>query len=254
MIPQLEAFSPTAECLRCKTFDTRTLYIYVEASQRRHRCNKCHFRFNTEMLDVEANEPTAEHIAAVRDASITLKHLPDNRYPTIDRRGTWERIGHPIRVSQIGELVAVYRCRKCGGSAILLRGQFYGAKQCECVIAASVEYYRRKRTERLQRQQPSIADRARANGVPPNVAYVRLRVLGWALERAVTQPVPKKRTTKPPKTSQRKTTIAEMARANGVPPRVAYLRLHQLKWDLQRAVTQPVREKKKNRERGDQCE
>ena len=260
MIPQLPSFSPTAECPKCKTYDTVTVVVYRKVGRRQHLCRQCSAKFYTAMEDIESNEPAAEHIAAVQDAWRSLQHLPANRYPTIDRRGTWERIGHPVRICQEGDLAAVYRCRDCGKSSLLLRYSFLSRTRCECIIRHEAELRRRKAADRIATNKKaarsfphSIAAMARANGISPNSARNRL-CLGWDLERAVTQPIRKKDTTKPPKTSQRKTSIAEMARANGVPPRVAYLRLFSLKWDLQRAVSQPVRNKKKNRKRGSQCE
>lgn len=205
MIPQLSSFSPTAECSKCRTFDTVTLVVYRKVGKRQHLCRKCNARFYTEMIDVDANEPTAEHIATIRAANVTLKHLPPNQYPAVDQNSMWERIGHPMRISQIGGMVAVYRCVKCNKSKILRRYQFRNLMSCECVIVAMRDFCQRKAADR--RKKKTVSNRPQS--------------------------------------------IADMARVNGVSPVVAYHRLFGLKWDLQRAVSQPVRKLRKNRKKGD---
>jgi hypothetical protein len=177
--PVIQKFEPTCQCEHCKSYRTIITYTSPQKRQRGHRCHECGRTFRSTMLDLPEREPSEE---AIRDAIERAKS------ETNDRKGYWTRVGRFIRVkdgrARNENTVAVYRCDLCQKTSLLTRQQFSDRKLCDCQSFdpdSPCDQFRKATGK-------SVSAAAKANGVPPSAALLRIRK-GWDMKRAVTEPV-----------------------------------------------------------------
>lgn len=181
-VPTIELFSPRCQCPHCESYQTIVTYTDKPRQRRGHRCSDCGRSFQSEMLDVPEDEPTAE---TIREAIERVKT------PIVDRKGYWTRIGSFVRIGRgrtAEDSLAVYRCELCRKPSLLTRPQFHGRKLCECQA-----FDPQNRSDQFRKTKgQSVSAAAKANGVAVNVALIRVRK-GWDFDRAVSEPVRSKR-------------------------------------------------------------
>lgn len=174
----LEEFEPRCKCPQCGSYNTETTYTKPRKKRRGHRCHDCQLPFQSAMLDVPENEPTAE---VIREAIERVKS------PMMDRKGYWTRIGSFVRISAVrtaGSIVAVYRCELCRKPEVLSRQQFTSRKLCACQAfdpESPSDQFRKTMGQ-------SVSAAAKANGLAVHVVDARVRA-GWNFERAISEPV-----------------------------------------------------------------
>ncbi|WP_340397784.1 hypothetical protein NST50_05220 [Paenibacillus sp. FSL E2-0202] len=73
--------------------------------------------------------------------------------------------------------------------------------------------------------------RADANGIHAAALEQRVRVYGWNIDRAASQPL---------RTQQDRSLWREIAEKNGITPDAFYRRINQYGWEIERAATEPL--------------
>lgn len=81
---------------------------------------------------------------------------------------------------------------------------------------------------------PSEYEQAQANGISAKCLEGRIRKMGWGKQRAITQPVQKRRP------FQKSSHWAKIAEQNGIEYHTFYHRVHAYGWTPERAATQPI--------------
>lgn len=85
----------------------------------------------------------------------------------------------------------------------------------------------------------SIASMARAWGKPPNVVNMRLE-RGWSIDKALLTPIGGKERQED-HLGKKYSSVKEMAKAYGINERTLSARLYKYGWDVERALTTPIR-------------
>jgi hypothetical protein len=97
-------------------------------------------------------------------------------------------------------------------------------------------------TKRSEALWPRYKERAEAIGLTQDGFYSRIKKYGMTLEEAVTRPVARSMSELSYKRKNLKTNkeLADKAAQNGIGYSTFMRRIHVLKWDIERATTEPI--------------